>query len=108
MEQILISEVLYAICFLVIGLLINRVGKFPILCEFKRSNHLLIYKNINLLSTCFEIVAALVVPGSCGIICAITDIPLLQIAAFITVMLSGVCPHVIGAATVEIYPTALR
>lgn len=38
----------------------------------------------------------------------ITDMPLVQISAFMALMLSGFSPNIVNAATVELYPTASR
>lgn len=51
---------------------------------------------------------ALLVPGICGILCMLTNIPILQVSAFTTLMLCGVGPIVINTAIVEIYPPPVR
>lgn len=62
----------------------------------------------NFILNVHQIVISLVATGACGLICVLTNIPLLQNAAFITLMLSCVAPNIVNAATVEVYPTALR
>lgn len=53
-------------------------------------------------------VVTLILTGASGLVCVFTNIPLLQNGAFIMLMLSSVAPNVVNAATVEVYPTALR
>lgn len=38
----------------------------------------------------------------------VTNIPVLQIYSFITLMCAGMGVNIVNAATVELYPTALR
>lgn len=47
-------------------------------------------------------------PGVAGLICVLTNIPLIQNATFIVLMLSAVAPNIMNAAIVEVYPTVLR
>ncbi|XP_055309491.1 synaptic vesicle glycoprotein 2B-like isoform X2 [Sitodiplosis mosellana] len=84
LEQGIVLEFLFALGFAVIGLIINKVGKFPIL---------------------FVI---LIVSGSGGILCMNTDIPVVQIYSFIALMCAGIAVNIVNSATVELYPTALR
>ncbi|XP_055326017.1 synaptic vesicle glycoprotein 2B-like isoform X1 [Sitodiplosis mosellana] len=84
LEQGIVLEVLFAVGFMVIGLIINKVGKFPIL---------------------FFI---LIVSGSSGIACMLTNIPVVQVYLLITLMCSGIAVNIVNSATVELYPTALR
>lgn len=56
----------------------------------------------------FEIVFIMVVTGLSGVLCMITDIPIIQVYSFTALMSSGIPISVINAATVELYPTALR
>lgn len=101
-------EVLFAIGFALTGLLINKIGKFPILCKFLIGS-LKFIGNLNLI--CFSFVAIvfiLVGTGLCGISCVITNIPFLQIGFYIVMLTCGICSNIVNAACVEIYPTALR
>ncbi|XP_031629334.1 synaptic vesicle glycoprotein 2B-like isoform X2 [Contarinia nasturtii] len=77
-------EILFAVGFAVIGLIIHKVGKFPILFTIS------------------------IVCGSCGIVCMLTDIPVIQIYSFIILLCAGWGMNVVNSATVEIYPTSLR
>ncbi|XP_031625525.1 synaptic vesicle glycoprotein 2B-like [Contarinia nasturtii] len=83
-EQGIILEIIFAFGQVMVGLLINRVGKFPLL---------------------FFI---LVVSGLGGIGCMLTDISYLQRYLFIVHFTCGVAGSIINAAIVEIYPTSLR
>lgn len=83
-EQELILEGIYAVGFMIIGLLINVVGKFPIL--------------FSLLSVC----------GAGGIACMFLQMPLLQISSFIAFMSCGMAVNIVNAATVDLYPTSSR
>ncbi|XP_055304610.1 synaptic vesicle glycoprotein 2B-like [Sitodiplosis mosellana] len=84
LEQGVVLEVLFASGFAVIGLIINKVGKFPIL---------------------FVI---LIISGSGGILCMSIDIPVVQKYSFIALMCAGIAVNIVNSATVELYPTALR
>lgn len=55
-----------------------------------------------------QTVVTLIITGASGLVCVLTNIPLLQNGAFVTLMLSSVAPNIVNAATVEVYPTALR
>lgn len=46
--------------------------------------------------------------GAGGIICMLTSIPIVQISSFIALMCCAMAVNIINAATVDIYPTALR
>lgn len=48
------------------------------------------------------------VSGFGGILCMFIDVPMIQIYLFIILMGSGLSVNVINAATVELYPTAVR
>lgn len=97
-----------------ISFLINKTGKFPILCK-----HLILKFHINLLDFLWNsheillflslcIVFILVVSGAGGILCMLSNIPLVQIYSFIGLMCCGMAVNVVNAATVELYPTASR
>lgn len=100
---------MYALGFAVIGLLINRVGKFPILCKWdiylilELCNRIILFLNFF-----YKTVFVLVVSGLGGIACMLTDIPIVQIYGFIALMCSGMGVNIVNSATVELYPTALR
>lgn len=102
-----ILEVLFAVLLGLIGVIINKVGKFYILGMFsvKRDRSVL----INVLTIApfgyiriISIVVSLLVPGSCALICVLIDIPMVQKFTFITLMLSCVAPNIVNAATVEV------
>lgn len=46
--------------------------------------------------------------GVSGIICMLTNYPVLQIGCFMVLMMSGLATNVVNAATVELYPTSVR
>ncbi|XP_031639092.1 synaptic vesicle glycoprotein 2B-like isoform X1 [Contarinia nasturtii] len=84
LENGIILEVFFAIGCAIISLIINKVGKFPILLIIS------------------------IVCGGCGIMCMLTNILFVQTYSFVLLMCAGWGMNVINAATVEIYPTALR
>lgn len=83
-EKTFILELLYAIGFAVIGLVINAVGKLPIL------------------------IVILVGCGSFGIITVFTDFPMLSMYFYLILLLCGLAVTIVNAATVDLYPTNLR
>lgn len=80
----LVMEILYASGFAVIGVIINRVGKIPILF------------------------VVLVFFASCGIASIHVNNPSISVYLYVLLFLCGVGINVLGAATVELYPTHLR
>lgn len=108
--QSLMLEVLFATGFALTGLLINKVGKFPILCKFELRLLIkfVLIEAIFYICFHFEIVFILVGTGFCGIFCTITSIPILQIGFYIVMLTCSICANIVNAATVEIYPTNLR
>ncbi|XP_055912649.1 synaptic vesicle glycoprotein 2B-like isoform X2 [Eupeodes corollae] len=80
----LVMEILYATGFAVIGVIINKVGKIPILF------------------------VVLVFFASCGIASIHVDNPSISVYLYVLLFLAGVGINVLGAATVELYPTHLR
>lgn len=80
----LVMEILYASGFAVIGVIINRVGKIPILF------------------------VVLLLFASCGIASINVDNPTISVYLYVLLFLCGVGINVLGAATVELYPTHLR
>ncbi|XP_055843962.1 synaptic vesicle glycoprotein 2A-like [Episyrphus balteatus] len=80
----LVMEILYATGFAVIGVIINRVGKIPILF------------------------VVLIFFASCGIASIHVDNPSISVYLYVLLFLAGVGINVLGAATVELYPTHLR
>ncbi|XP_069966127.1 synaptic vesicle glycoprotein 2A isoform X1 [Bactrocera oleae] len=80
----LIMEILYASSFAFIGLVINRVGKISIL----------------FISTIFF--------TSCGLAAVFVVDPSIAAYLYVLFFLVGVAINVLGAATVELYPTQMR
>ncbi|KAG4075533.1 hypothetical protein HA402_003358 [Bradysia odoriphaga] len=83
-EHTLVLELFYAIGFALIGLIINRLGKLPIL---------------------FFILVG------CGVSALVTlfvDIPILAIYLYLSLLLCGLGVTVVNAATVDLFPTNLR
>lgn len=100
-----LAEGLYVAVFFVIILVINRIGKFPILCTCKI--HYMILKMFTI--SFFKSVAVLIGNGIVAISCVLHGIPILQIAGFLVFTSTcGVNGNILNAATVSIYPTALR
>lgn len=55
-----------------------------------------------------QTVTVLSICGFGGIVCMLTDVPLVQIYGFNILMISGLAVHVLNSVAVELYPTALR
>lgn len=106
LQQSISMEIFFAIGFALVGYLVNSVGKFPVLCKK------FIYKFIHLYFKAIGIFDSIVVVfsgcGACGIICMLTNIPIIQICCFMVLMMSGLATNVVNAATVELYPTSVR
>ncbi|KAJ6640092.1 Synaptic vesicle glycoprotein 2B [Pseudolycoriella hygida] len=83
-EHSLVLELLYAVGFALIGLVINRLGKLPVL---------------------FVI---LVICGVSGLITVFINLPLIAIYLYLILLLCGLGVTVVNAATVDLYPTNLR
>uniref|UniRef100_A0A1B0CB10 Major facilitator superfamily (MFS) profile domain-containing protein n=1 Tax=Lutzomyia longipalpis TaxID=7200 RepID=A0A1B0CB10_LUTLO len=83
-EHTLILEVLYALGFILIGFLINAVGKLAVL------------------------VSVFIICGLCGIAVVFTTIPLLSIYLYAILLLCGLAVPVVNASTVDLFPTHLR
>ncbi|XP_055298707.1 synaptic vesicle glycoprotein 2B-like [Sitodiplosis mosellana] len=83
-ENGFIFELLYTVCLAISGMLLNRVGKFPV--------------------TFF----ILVTTGLSGIGCMLTDVPLLQISFYIWLLSCQMASNVLNAVTVDLYPTTMR
>lgn len=112
LENGIVLEIAFGLGHVLVGLLINKVGKFPIIC--KSIYNLFIYlrqrlRRVNIFCDFFfESVFILFVCGLSGIGCMLTDVPALQIYFFISLLTSGVATNVVSSATVELYPTSLR
>ncbi|XP_055640303.1 synaptic vesicle glycoprotein 2B-like isoform X1 [Toxorhynchites rutilus septentrionalis] len=83
-EHSFILELLYALGFAVIGLIINAVGKLPIL------------------------VYVFVSCGLSAILIIFIDIPLLSVWLYLILLTCGFCISVVNAVTVDLFPTTLR
>lgn len=83
-EHSFILELLYALGFAVIGLIINAVGKLPIL------------------------VLVFVSCGLSAILIIFIDIPLLAVWLYLILLTCGFCISVVNAVTVDLFPTNLR
>ncbi|XP_031639091.1 synaptic vesicle glycoprotein 2B-like [Contarinia nasturtii] len=84
LEQGVTLEILFAIGLTIIGLLINVIGKFPIL------------------------IITTMMSGLSGMLCMLIDNPTIQIYCFILLMCCGWGVNIVNDSTVEIYPTSLR
>uniref|UniRef100_A0A182MDT7 Major facilitator superfamily (MFS) profile domain-containing protein n=1 Tax=Anopheles culicifacies TaxID=139723 RepID=A0A182MDT7_9DIPT len=83
-EHSFVLETIYALGFAVIGLIINTVGKLPIL--------------VFIFGFC----------GICGILIVFIDLPLLAIWFYVILLTCGFCISVVNACTVDLFPTNLR
>uniref|UniRef100_A0A182RL79 Major facilitator superfamily (MFS) profile domain-containing protein n=1 Tax=Anopheles funestus TaxID=62324 RepID=A0A182RL79_ANOFN len=83
-EHSFVLEAIYALGFAVIGLIINAVGRLPIL--------------VFIFTLC----------GTCGILIVFIDLPLLAIWFYLILLTCGFCISVVNACTVDLYPTNLR
>uniref|UniRef100_A0A1Y9HAI4 Major facilitator superfamily (MFS) profile domain-containing protein n=1 Tax=Anopheles farauti TaxID=69004 RepID=A0A1Y9HAI4_9DIPT len=83
-EHSFILETIYALGFAVIGLIINAVGKLPIL--------------VFVFAFC----------GVCGILLVFIDLPVLAIWFYVILLTCGFCIGVVNACTVDLFPTNLR
>lgn len=101
-----LMELIFAFGSVLISLLINRIGKFPIICKY----YLLLSKINSFANILFslEIVFICVSTGLGGIGCMLTDIPILEIIFFLILLSCGLAANVISTVTVDLYPTALR
>ncbi|XP_055325194.1 synaptic vesicle glycoprotein 2B-like [Sitodiplosis mosellana] len=84
MENGIIFELTFTIGLAIAGLLLGKVGKYPVILFI-------------LLST-----------GLSGIACILVNIPLLQVMLFVWLLCSGIVSNVLSSATVDLYPTTLR
>ncbi|XP_058465632.1 synaptic vesicle glycoprotein 2B-like isoform X2 [Malaya genurostris] len=83
-ENSFILELMYALGFAVIGLIINAVGKLPIL--------------VFVFFCC----------GLCGVLITFIDVPLLAVWLYVILLTCGYCINVVNAVTVDLFPTNLR
>lgn len=102
-EHSIVLELLYAIGFALIGLIINRIGKFPILCMFVIFNGFFISNNLIFLS-----VSVMVGCGIAGIATIYVTVPIVAIYLYVILLLCGLSVPVVNAATVDLYPTNSR
>uniref|UniRef100_A0A182W4A7 Major facilitator superfamily (MFS) profile domain-containing protein n=1 Tax=Anopheles minimus TaxID=112268 RepID=A0A182W4A7_9DIPT len=83
-EHSFVLEAIYAIGFAVIGLIINAVGRLPIL--------------LFVFTLC----------GTCGILIVYIDLPLLAIWFYMILLSCGFSVNVVNACAVDLFPTNLR
>lgn len=79
-----ILEAIYTLGFALIGVIINAVGRLPILV---------------FVFTCC---------GISGLLVMVVNIPMLAIWFYLLMLLCGFCTNVVGAITVDLFPTNLR
>lgn len=103
----IILETLYAIGFACIGLLANRLGKFPILCKYPLQIPVTHFKYYDLKNP-FVSVVIFTISGLGGVLLVVTQIPIVQITFFVLFMCSGIAGYVVSAVSVDLYPTSLR
>ncbi|XP_031626823.1 synaptic vesicle glycoprotein 2B-like [Contarinia nasturtii] len=84
LENGIVLEIAFGLGHVMVSLLINRLGKFPIIFFILTST------------------------GLSGIGCMWTDIPAIQISLFLSLLSCGVAANVVSSAAVELYPTTLR
>ncbi|XP_058813431.1 synaptic vesicle glycoprotein 2B-like [Topomyia yanbarensis] len=83
-EHSFILELLYALGFAVIGLIINAVGKLPIL--------------VFVFFCC----------GLSGVLITFIDVPFIAVWLYVILLTCGYCINVVNAVTVDLFPTNLR
>uniref|UniRef100_A0A182Q7L5 Major facilitator superfamily (MFS) profile domain-containing protein n=1 Tax=Anopheles farauti TaxID=69004 RepID=A0A182Q7L5_9DIPT len=83
-EHSFVLEAIYAVGFAVMGLIINAVGRLPIL--------------VFVYGLC----------GTCGILIAFIDLPLLAIWFYLILLSCGFCISVVNACAIDLFPTNLR
>ena len=83
-EHTFVLEILYALGFAVIGLIINAVGKLSII--------------LIVLFGC----------GLCGFGVIFSTVPILSIYLYLVLLLCGLVVNVVNASTVDLFPTNLR
>lgn len=83
-EYTFMLEIIYAIGFALIGVLVNRLGKLLII--------------ISILFTC----------ALCAVAISIVSTTTLSIYLYVILLACGLSINVINASTIEIYPTSLR
>ncbi|XP_050076074.1 synaptic vesicle glycoprotein 2B-like [Anopheles maculipalpis] len=83
-EHSFVLEAIYALGFAVIGLIINAVGRLPIL--------------VFIFTLC----------GTCGVLIVFIDLPLLAIWFYLILLTCGFCISVVNACAVDLFPTNLR
>lgn len=114
LEQGLIMEGVGAVSQVIFALLINKIGKFPITCEFEDPYLIYLHHQIDALIIFFndnfrsQTVFILTVSGFGGIVTQLTDLPLAQVYGFNALMLSALAVNVFNSVAVELYPTTLR
>lgn len=112
LEADILLEFLYTVGFAIIAAVSNRVGKFPILCNWLFSS--IIYSidvRLNCLILQNSLVSIVVLLAGCGVgglVVMFTDIPIVQILGFVILMCPGMAGNVLSSAAVEFYPTSLR
>lgn len=99
-------EVLLACGYVLTGFLVHRMSKFHILCEYKNENRLI--WNSKWFHFGGSIVGVLAVTGTSAVSCMLTNIPMLQVTFFVVLLTCNICPSIVNAAIVQIYPTNLR
>lgn len=105
LQQGTISQALYGGAYFIVGLLINRVSKFSIICKWETPIVLIPHWPIWF---SFELVSILAGSGACGIACVLVDLPWLQTSLLTLLVASGTGSNVLNTATVGLYPTTIR
>lgn len=106
LENGLIFEIIFGLGHLMVGLLINSVGKFPIICKCCVESLMVDSFVIKLFLSAIVFIS--LITGLSGIFCMLTDVPALQISLFLSLLSCGIAGSVVSSVTIEIYPTALR
>lgn len=104
--QGIVVEVIFSVGQILVALIINKIGKFPITCELTRTLFFAIVKIIQ--HFVLEIVFIFIVCGFGGILAMLTDIPIVQVYAFTALMSCGLGMNVVNSVAVELFPTSLR
>lgn len=106
LEHSIILEAIYAFGFALIGLIINRIGKFFILCK----NQIMGYISFEYLFKCPTGVSVVVLVGCgvAGILTVYIENPTIAIYMYVILLCCGLSVPVVNAATIDLYPTHSR
>lgn len=104
----ILVEILYAVGFLIMGLIINMVGKLPLISEFSefqlKSQEIQNFLNLKFLILAF----ILLITGSSAIAINFNNIPEVSIYLYVVLLACGLCGNLVNISTLDLFPTNLR